>query len=259
MGPAFNELLQDFIMNHRKIFRRNVGLAGFAVLLVIVGACDNNGKRHVDEIVNPDSLYFDYKIWGDEESGTITVNLQYRLGGSEGRPVKLEPPGHVAMDGYPIEPDSSKMNGVYYELNIPLQDFDGPHEIIYTDVKGREFKESFEFPLISLKTELPKSLVRDDLNFELAGLDTLDFVRIIFTDTSFYGRGIDRVDTVRNGLIKISQAALNSLRSGPVYLEFYKEEEWPLKETLARGGRFTLSYAVKRVFELRDSLNLEAK
>ena len=176
-------------MNHRKIFRRNVGLVGFVALLVIVGACDNNGKRHVDEIVNPNSLYFDYKIWGDEESGIITLNLQYRPGGSEGTPVKISTPGKVTLDGYRIEPDSSKMNGVYYEVNIPVQDFDGPHEIIYTDAKGREYKESFEFPLISLKTELPKTLVRDDLNFELAGLDTLDFVRIIFTDTSFYGRG----------------------------------------------------------------------
>jgi hypothetical protein len=246
--PVFSELLQDFIMNHRKIFRRDVGLIGFVVLLVIVGACDNNGKRR-----------FDYKIWGDEESGIITLNLQYRLGGSEGTPVKISSPGKVTLDGYRIEPDSSKMNGVYYELNIPLQDFEGPHEIIYTDAKGREYKEGFEFPLISLKTELPKSLVRDDLNFELIGLDTLDFVRIIFTDTSFYGRGIDRVDTVRNGLVRISQAALNSLRKGPVYLEFYKEEEWPLKETLPPGGRFTLTYAVKRVFELKDSVNLKAK
>ena len=246
-------------MNYRKIFRRNVGLVGFVALLVIVGACDNNGKRHVDKIVNSNLLYFDYKIWGDEETGFITLNLQYRLGRSEGMPVRLEPPGHVTVDGYRIEPDSSKMNGVYYEVNIPLQDFDGPHEIIYTDAEEREYKESFEFPLISLKTELPKSLVRGDLSFELAGLDTLDFVRIIFTDTSFYGRGIDRVDTVRNGLVNISQAALNSLRNGPVYLEFYKEEEWPLKETLLPGGRFTLSYAVKRVFELKDSVNLEAK
>ena len=246
-------------MNHRKIFRRDVGLVGFVALLVIVGACDNNGKRRVNEIVNPDSLYFDYKIWGDEESGIITLNLQYRLGGSEGTPVKISAPGKVTLDGYRIEPDSSKMNGVYYEVNIPLRDFEGPHEIIYTDAKGREYKEGFEFPLISLKRELPKSLVRDDLNFELAGLDTLDFVRIIFTDTSFYGRGIDRVDTVRNGLVRINQAALNSLKNGPVYLEFYKEEEWPLKETLPPGGRFTLSYAVKRVFELKDSVNLEAK
>ncbi|WP_276502841.1 hypothetical protein [Terrimonas pollutisoli] len=246
-------------MNNRKIFGIDRGLIGFLPLLVCIAACNNNGKMPVDKIPNPKSLYFDYKIWGDEESGMITLNLQYRPGSNEGIPVSLVPPANVTLDGYQIEPDSSKMNGVYYELNIPVQDFAGPHEILYTDMEGRQYKERFEFPVISLKTELPKIITRKDLNFELAGLDTLDFVRTIVTDTTFYGRGIDRVDTVRNGLVTISRAALKNLRNGPVYLEFYKEEGWPLKETKSAGGRFTLTYVVKRVFELKDSVNLEGK
>ena len=249
---GFNRPLQEITMNNQKIFWRDQGLIGVVILLVIM-ACNNNGKRPADKIADPRSLYFDYKIWGDEESGIITLNLQYRLGGSEGIPVKLVPPGYVTLDGYRIEPDSSKMNGVYYEVNIPVQDFAGAHEIVYTNPEGRQYSESFEFPLISLTTEVPKAIFRRELNFELEGLDTLDFVHIIVTDTSYYGRGIDRVDTVRNSLVTINQAALRSLRNGPVYLEFYKEEEWPLKQTLAPGGRFSLSYAVKRVFELKDS------
>lgn len=234
-------------------------MIGFMPLLVCMMACNNNGKMPADRIANPNSLYFDYKLWGDEESNTITLNLQYRLGGNEGVPVSLPPPGNVTLDEYRIEPDSSKMNGVYYEVNIPVQDFAGPHEIVYTDVEGRQYREGFEFPVISLKREFPKTIFRKDLNFELAGLDTLDFVRTIVTDTTFYGRGIDRVDTVRNGLVTIGRAALNSLKSGPIYLEFHKEEEWPLKETKAAGGRFTLSYAVTRAFELKDSASLEGK
>ncbi|MFC0772332.1 hypothetical protein [Terrimonas alba] len=246
-------------MNNRKIFGKVCGLIGFVSLLACIAACNNDGKMPVGRVANPKSLYFDYKIWGDEESGMITLNLQYRLGGIEGMPVSLVPPANVTLDGYRMEPDSSKMNGVYYEVNIPVQDFAGPHEIVCTDIEDRKYKERFEFPVISLKTELPKIITRKDLNFELAGLDTLDFVRTIFTDTSFYGRGIDRVDTVRDGLVTISRAALKNLRNGPVYLEFYKEEGWPLKETKSAGGRFTLTYVVKRAFELKDSANLESK
>jgi hypothetical protein len=36
--------------------------------------------------VNPDAVYFDYKIWGEEGKEDVTVMLQYRL------VVKMEPP-----------------------------------------------------------------------------------------------------------------------------------------------------------------------
>lgn len=241
-------------MNVGKLFWAGCGITGLVIILLISIHCSNNGKRPALTNGGSDTLYFDYKLWGDEESKMITLNLQYRLEGSEGDAVKLKEPGFVKLDDRLIKPDSSRMNGVYYELNIPVQDFEGHHTITYINAGGQEFKEDFEFPVISLKTELPTTLSRSDLHFALAGMDTLDAIRIIVTDTSFYGRGIDRFDTVRNGLVTISKSELNNLRNGPIYLEFYKEEEWPLKETQSPGGRFSLSFAVKRVFELRDSI-----
>lgn len=246
------------IMKDRKFFGAGHGLIGLVIILVSTG-CNDAVQKPVKRGAGSDVLYFDYKIWGDEEANTITVNLQYRVGGSEGDPVRLPVPGNVTFDNNLIEPDSTKMNGVYYEVNIPVQEFAGRHAIIYTDARGKEYREEFEFPVISLKSDLPKELFRKNIDFELLGLDTVDMLRIIFTDTSFYGRGIDRVDTVRNGHVTLTKSDLENLRNGPVYLEFYKEEEWPLKETLSPGGHFNLSYVVKRAFELKDSIGLEDK
>jgi hypothetical protein len=74
----------------------------------------------------------------------------------------------------------------------------------------------------------------------------------LLTDTAFYSRGIDRIDTVRNDSIIITPRDLENLKNGPVYLEIYKDDEWPLKETTKGGGRISLSYGLKRVFELKD-------
>ena len=86
----------------------------------------------------------------------------------------------------------------------------------------------------------------------LNGLDSGETVRLLLNDTSFFSRGLDRTDTVRNDSIIITPRDMENLRNGPVYLEIYKEEEWPLKEPGKAGGRFNLSYGLKRVFELKD-------
>ena len=137
------------------------------------------------------------------------------------------------LDDEPLKPDSSKMNGVYYEINKTVREFEGDHVIVYTNAQGKEFREPFYFSIMELKTNIQSPVRRKDLVFELAGLDSNDFVHVVMTDTSFYSRGIDRVDTVRAGRVMISQSDLDNIRNGPVFLEFYREENWPLKETTA--------------------------
>jgi hypothetical protein len=106
---------------------------------------------------------------------------------------------------------------------------------------------------MSLKTELPQIIYRDDLVFEFDGLTTGDQIRVLLTDTGFYTRGIDRIDTVRNGQIMISRHELDNVKDGPVTIEFYKDTEQDLAETAEKGGRLTISVGLRRVFDLKDS------
>jgi len=228
---------------------------GFLAIVVGVAiflpGCTSNQIGNSKEIA-PDAIYFDYNIWGDEESDNVTVKLQYRFGGPNGTTLELEDPAKVELDGEILRAGSSRMNGTWYEVNKPVGNFEGRHLVVYTDKDRRQYKEEFDLKFFSLRTELPKEIKRDELVFELAGLQPVDYIRLLFTDTSFYSKGIDRLDTVRNGKIIITRRDLDNLKNGPVFLEFYREDEKVIRQASKAGGRLSISYGLKRVFALKD-------
>ena len=221
----------------------------FAVFLMT--GCVNSEIKPKKK-VDPEAIFFDYRVWGDEENNDVTVRLQYFMGDETGKTISWGRSGKVVFDGEILQADSSRMNGFYYEAIIPWENFVGKHYIVFTDPNEKQYKEEFDFALISLKTEIPAVASRKELAIAINGLDSGETVRLLLIDTSFYGRGIDRIDTVRNDSIIITPRDMENLRNGPVYLEIYKEEERPLKEPGKGGGRLSVSYGLKRVFELRD-------
>jgi hypothetical protein len=236
------------------MIKNSILVFGFIVLVAVAG-CNSgdrkNGKNSTSRGIG--ALFFDYKVWGDEESGEVIVNLQFRIRDLDGNAVSLAYPGQVMFDEVLLPVDSSKMNGFYYETRQPVENFEGKHSIVFTDENKKEYKEEFDFAVISLQNELPAVLRRREYTLQVAGLDSLDVIRLLITDTSFYSRGVDRTDTVRNGRITITERDLENLRNGPVFMEIYKESDQPLKETISRGGgRLFLSFGLKRSFELRD-------
>ncbi len=158
----------------------------------------------------------------------------------------------VELDGEAMAADSSRRNGYWYEANKPLDDFGGEHQIVFT-TDGNSYKEVFDFNVMSLKTEIGPVVYRNDLVFEFDGLSDGDQIRVLLTDTGFYTRGIDRIDTVADGQIIISRHELDSVKHGPVTIEFYRETEQELTETMDRGGRLITRFGLRREFELKDT------
>lgn len=202
--------------------------------------------------VNPGSIYFDYKIWGEESSEDIIVKLQYRFAGKAGTTLLLEEPAKVELDGVEIEVDSTKMTGAYYEVIKPVREFTGNHTIEFTNFDGKKYAEQFSFKPISLKKPIPAEISRGDIVFELNGLDTIDLVRVVMIDTAFESRDINSIDTARNGKLVIKKERLEKVLNGPIYLELYKEVERPVKEGTDEGGKISITYGLKREFILKD-------
>lgn len=202
--------------------------------------------------VNPESIYFDYKVWGEEGDDDVTVKLQYRFAGANGTTLVLDEPAKVELDGDVIKADSSAMSGAYYEILKPVKDFTGKHLIIFTDLNKKQYKEEFDFQPISLRTEIPNEVNRADLVFDLNGLDPLDYVRVVLMDTAFHSEDINQIDTVKNGRIIIKADDLKKVVNGPVHLELTKETDKPVKNGTKKGGNLSFSYTVKRDFQLKD-------
>jgi hypothetical protein len=227
----------------------------FALLLILpvifLSSCNSN-EIGSSEDVNPEAIYFDYKIWGDEGNDNLTVRLQYRFGGKNGTTLTIENPAKVQLDDELIPVDSTKMTGAFYEIHKPINKFNGEHTIAFTDMNGKQYREKFRFQPLKLKTALPETLKRGKMLLEIDGLDCECFVRVILTDTSFTSEGINRMAMVKNGQIIITEEDLKNLVNGPIQLELIKEEERRLKNGTREGGGFSISYGLKREFILED-------
>lgn len=239
-------------MNHCKI------CFPLLVSLFIVSCTGNfNCNSNSNEIrnskdVKPDAVFFDYSIRAEEGKDEVIVKLQYRMGGPNGTTLILDEPSKVEFDGEKLPLDSAKLTGAYYEVLKSLPSFTGKHTIVFTDLNKKQYKEEFEFAPFTIDPPVPASVTRGELAFDLKGLDSLDFIRVVLTDTSFYSDDINEIDTVRNGKVIISAERLARLENGPIILEFYKEIEKPVENGTREGGRIFITYGLKREFELKD-------
>ncbi len=200
--------------------------------------------------VNPDAVYFDYEVWARESSEDVSINLQYRMGGPNGTTLVLDSPSKVVFDGETLQPDSAKFSGAYYEIQKPFASFQRNHSIVFTDLYNKDYKEEFDFTPFTIERDLPAVFKRDDLVLNIKGLDPVDYIRVLATDTSFTSDDINEVDTVKNGRLIIPAQKIALLKNGPINLELFKESEKSLKNSSREGGRLLINYSLKREFEL---------
>jgi hypothetical protein len=232
-------------------FFTKILLASLALTLIIANlSC--TGTDREDEGRGDGSLYFEYRVWGEEETGEMTIKLQYRLGGAGGQTYMFQDPGTVKFDSEVLIADSSKMNGFYYETTRPVQELAGKHTISYTDAKGTRSVQEFEFYPFTLLTPIPPVVNRGDLLFEMAGLPDRSPLRLMLLDTASFSEGIVRTDTITGGKLVISRQELGMLRNGPINMEFFTEKERIVKEGNKRIGRISVNYGLKREFLLAD-------
>jgi len=238
-------------MSRTKLFISALTLTSILFLF----SCTSNEIGNSKD-VNPDAVFFDYRIWADESREDVTVNLQYRMGGKNGTTLVLDEPSKVLFDGEQLQPDSAKVTGAYYEIQRPFSSFAGKHTITFTDLNKKEYKEEFEFIPFTLEPNVPAIMNRGDLVFTFKGLDSIDHLNVILTDTSFKSADINDIDSIKNGKLIISANRLSALINGPINLQFYKEVVRPLKSSTKEGGKLYISYGLKREFELKDATSL---
>lgn len=221
---------------------------GLIFLLLFVSACTNNTvgtRRDID----PDTVFFEYIIRGDEDDSNVTLYLQFRIGGPNGYTLTLKDPAKVELDGEPIQVDSAKLTGAYYEIQKPADYFTGKHTITFTDFNKKVHSEEFEYKPFSMETDVDE-VERGDLVFELEGLEKEDYLHVSATDTSFTSRDIVEIDTVKDGKLVIPAHKLRYLVNGPITLLLSKETQKIIRNEIR--GRITVSYGLKREFELES-------
>jgi len=225
------------------------GSVVFFVICFLMIACKSKDKIH-DKSVSYDKVYFDYTITAEEGGLYATCMFQYKKEGLDGNAINIAP-GKVELDGQPLEGDSAGLSGYYYEIQKPIDSFSGKHTIVFTNPDDEQYKEEFEFTPFTLAEELPQKILRKPFIIHLKNFPKIKTpLRLLLLDTTFESQGFNDLVPVVNGEISITQAILNTLKKGPINLELYMEEEKPLQQHNSAGGRLSITYGLKRAFEL---------
>lgn len=217
---------------------------------VISIACKNKDKKFTEE-VNDDDIFFDYKISGEEGYDNLTILLKFKSGDKTGDAISANEIEEVKLDDEILIPDSSKMNGTFYELQKPIASFSGKH-FIKVNTGKKEYIEEVNFTPLDLLTTISEQINREDLVLDFSGLEIEDYVRVLLTDTSFFNDGINRIDTVRNNQLIIRKTDLDNLADGPILMEFIREFQRPVENGTEAGGRVRINYTLRRTFNLQD-------
>lgn len=221
--------------------------------LALMGVgCKEEEKGPVKKGISSQSLFLEYQVWGDEEREYVTVLLQLRQKNNNGKTVKLNPPGFVELDGEVLQPDSSRMSGYFYEALKPLSEFAGRHKITVADENKEQVSEEFEYTPFRLASSIGERVGKEGLSLRLSGLKAEDRVRVILVDTVFSTPDINEMLPVVSGRLEISGELLTSVRTGPVTLLLFKEEDRRIYHPAVSGGKIAVTYGLKREFDLVD-------
>lgn len=228
-------------------FRKTSGVL-ISIIAAIVAGCSNREKVHTE--INYENIYFDYTISAEEGNENVTCVFQFKYGGNGGKAINIDP-AKVELDGEPIETDSAKLSGFFYEIQKPLKSFAGKHTIVFQTGNNKQYKNDFEFFDFSFARELPEKVKRKPFSIQLNNFPpTEKAVRLLLLDTAFESSGFNDMVHVMNGKINIDESILSNIRKGPVVLELYLEQEKPLKQRTQAGGKISITYGLKKEFDL---------
>jgi hypothetical protein len=229
---------------------RKTSVVLFLGIAAIVAGCTNRDK--IRNTVDYDRLYFDYSISAEEDAGYVTCIFQYKDGDAEGKAKNIEP-AKVELDGQQIIPDSAKLSGFFYEVQKPIDSFAGKHIIVLSTPGGKQYQNEFNFSAFELEEELPEKIGRKSFQIQLKNFPATEkSVRLLLLDTAFESSGFNDMVPVIDGKINVDPSILSDVKNGPIIFQLYMEQEVPLKQRTIAGGRISITYGLKRQFELVD-------
>lgn len=222
----------------------------FLVFSSLLASCKEADKSGANGGGDRRGVFCDYKVWAEEGQDSVTVMLRFLAGDEEGPAQSLPKQASVTLDDRPLQRDSARFTGVYYEAVAPLPSFAGEHRIAVGEPGKKIRTEAFRFEPFSLRHEIPDRIKKQPFVFDLRGLPSSPTVlQLVMADTSFRTNDVNEAVTVENGQLTVTAAHLSALAAGPVTMEIYRVSERALTSTPA-GGRIVVTYGLRRQFEL---------
>lgn len=222
------------------------------LVLVLIGlnGCRDEDNKSAETRV--DDIYFDYSVIAEEGREMVSCLFRFREDDLAGDPITLSETVMLTFDGLEIAADSARMAGTFYEIMLPLNQFEGEHTVLFRAPSGREYSETFVFRPFAISQELPPRISRKNFNIQMEGLPENETISLVLTDTSFLSNDFNGIVTVEKNALTIPIEKLSEVKNGPVIFQIQREEIKNLKDAPGQGGRLLIQYGLQREFILTD-------
>lgn len=224
-------------------------ITGVLIVIFIFQSC---ALKKDKPAFTDENIYLDYVISATEEDSVLTILLQFK-DQMTGDALLIPPPGKVSLDGVEIPADSSKIGGVYYEINRRPGDFPGDHEILYTDQENNHYMEKIKFEPLKLLSSIPDTLDGSGFDLSFSGIGNRDQLIIIYRDTANFHDDQRKAGEPGENRINLSAQDLETLSEGPIQLELLRESKYNMQQTPPAGGQLKSTYTIKKELFLRRS------
>lgn len=154
------------------------------------------------------------------------------------------------LDGKQLTPDSTDMNGVFYELEIPAADFFRQHTIELR-TGSETHTDQFTPQPFSMEPGFRDADREQDLPFGLKGVADGESVMVSMVDTSFDNNDLVRKFPVLDNQLNITAADLQNLSPGPISAEIQWEKKIPLSKLGLKRAVVTIRQGVVGEFLLK--------
>ena len=197
-----------------------------------------------------EELFHDYQITGEEGAEQVSILVQFRERNSYGPTVELMNGSNIELDGIPLQLNKETRSGPIYVASRTVNEFAGKHQLVYTNGKGKKWRQELDFSVFGLiDTNLFKKPV-DSSGFELSirSSSPVRRLRVLMTDTSYAGKEVDEKKTVTQNRLSVLAADLKGLKPGPIQLELVSEYHRTMEGKGQLWGTLHVAYTVRREF-----------
>jgi hypothetical protein len=163
--------------------------------------------------------------------------------------VKL-PDARFFFDGKEVLPDSTEMNGVFYEMQLPVADFFREHTIELRTADASSL-ERFTPVLFVLYPGFRDVSQNESLSFGVQGVPDDEIVIVSLIDTSFTNNDLVKKIPVRNSQLVVDTADLRQLAHGPIAASVVFEKKEALTKLGLRRAFLVIRQGVSGEFLLK--------
>lgn len=220
----------------------------FVLALLFFGIALTGCRERPD--YREEELFHDYQITGEEGADQVSILVQFRERNSYGPTVELIEGSGIELDGIPLELNKETRSGPVYVASRSVNEFDGSHQLVFTDSRGKKWKQELVFSMFNLvDSNLFKRPV-DSAGFEIVinAVWPVKRLRVLMTDTSYAGKEVDKKQVLTQNKLTITRADLTGLKPGPVQLELVSEYQRIMEGKARLRGALNVAYTVRREF-----------